>query len=111
MKIGVDLVIWKRLCSFRPNGLDEVQRMHGVEAAVFFQVFFFFLHVHTRGGGEIRTSDLRFNRRGPQPIELSLGDNIFSSCNGNVSTNHKICFFKWKVSFFKKKIKKISRLG
>jgi hypothetical protein len=22
--------------------------------------FFFFLHVHTRGGGEIRTSDLRF---------------------------------------------------
>jgi hypothetical protein len=53
MKIGVDLVIWKRLCSFRPNGLDEVQRMHGVEAAVFFQVFFFFFTCpHKRGRGD-----------------------------------------------------------
>jgi hypothetical protein len=26
------------------------------------------------GGWGIRTSDLRFMRRGPQPIELSLGD-------------------------------------
>jgi hypothetical protein len=39
---------------------------------------FFFLHVHTRvGGGEIRSYDLRFIRRGSQPIELSLG-NIFA---------------------------------
>jgi hypothetical protein len=36
--------------------------------------FFFFLHVHTRGGGRIRTNDLRFMRRGSQLIELPLGD-------------------------------------
>jgi hypothetical protein len=27
-----------------------------------------------KGGGRIRTSDLRFIRHGPQPIELPLGD-------------------------------------
>jgi hypothetical protein len=37
-------------------------------------LFFFFGHIHTRGGEEIRTSDLRFMRRGPQPIELCLVD-------------------------------------
>jgi hypothetical protein len=36
--------------------------------------FFFFWHVHTRGGRRIRTSDLYFMRRDPQPIELPLGD-------------------------------------
>jgi hypothetical protein len=35
---------------------------------------FFFLHVHTRGKRGIRTSNLRFMRRGSQPIELSIGD-------------------------------------
>jgi hypothetical protein len=36
--------------------------------------FFFFGYVHTRGGGGIRTNNLRFMRRGLQPIELPLGD-------------------------------------
>jgi hypothetical protein len=41
----------------------------------FFFFFFFFGHVHTRvGGGGIRTCDLRFIRRGSQPIELPLGN-------------------------------------
>jgi hypothetical protein len=34
--------------------------------------FFIFWHVHTRGGWEIRISDLRFMRRDLQPIKLSL---------------------------------------
>jgi hypothetical protein len=36
--------------------------------------FFFFLTCPHKRGGEIRTSDLHFIRRGPQPIELPLGD-------------------------------------
>jgi hypothetical protein len=36
---------------------------------------FFFWHVHTRvREGGIQTCDLRFIRRGSQPIELPLGD-------------------------------------
>jgi hypothetical protein len=35
---------------------------------------FFFTCPHKRRGGEIRTSDLRFMRRGPQPIELPHED-------------------------------------
>jgi hypothetical protein len=37
---------------------------------LFAKIFFFFLHVHTREEEKIRTSDLRFLRRGPQPIKL-----------------------------------------
>jgi hypothetical protein len=47
----------------------------------FFIFFFYFLYVHTRGGGEIRTGDLRFMRRGPQPIELPFGDITFFALN------------------------------
>jgi hypothetical protein len=55
-------------------------------------LFFFFWQVHTRGGGEIQTSDLCFLRRGPQPIELPLEDHkigiysftleLWSCCGG-----------------------------
>jgi len=41
----------------------------------------YFFYVHTRGGGEIRTGDLRFMRRGPQPIELPFGDITFFALN------------------------------
>jgi len=34
--------------------------------------FFLFLHIYIIGGQRIRTIDLRFMRRGPQPIELPL---------------------------------------
>jgi hypothetical protein len=42
-------------------------------------LFFIFLHVHTRRRGEIQTSDLRFMRRSPQPIELPIGNKINSN--------------------------------
>jgi hypothetical protein len=39
--------------------------------------FFFFFNMFTRvGGGRIRTCDLCFIRRGSQPIELPLGDDL-----------------------------------
>jgi hypothetical protein len=41
--------------------------------------FFFFLTCpYKRKGEEIRTSDLRFMKRGPQLIELPLGDEYIS---------------------------------
>jgi hypothetical protein len=42
----------------------------------FYFIFLFFLTCpdKTRGGEEIQTSDLRFMRRGLQPIELPLGN-------------------------------------
>jgi hypothetical protein len=36
--------------------------------------FFFFFLMYTKEGDECLYSDLRFMRRGPQPIKLSLGD-------------------------------------
>jgi hypothetical protein len=36
--------------------------------------FFFDMSISREGGGRIRTSDLRFMRRGLQPIELLIGD-------------------------------------
>jgi hypothetical protein len=36
-------------------------------------LFFFFSHVHTRGGRGIRTSDLRFIRRDPNRLNYLLG--------------------------------------
>jgi hypothetical protein len=42
-------------------------------------ILLFFLHVHTRIGGEgIRTYDLRFIRRDSQPIKLPLEDLVIS---------------------------------
>jgi hypothetical protein len=38
----------------------------------------FLLHLHTRGGGRIRTNDLHFMRRDLQPIELPLWDKEYS---------------------------------
>ena len=38
----------------------------------FFKIFFYKLWSHGEGEGEIRTSDLRIMRRGPQPIVLPL---------------------------------------
>jgi hypothetical protein len=50
-----------------------------------FLFFFFLRHVHTRvGGGGIRTCDLRFIRRGSQPIELPLGDQTISFYRHNL---------------------------
>jgi hypothetical protein len=52
----------------------------------------FFLHVHTRGGGRIQTSDLCFMSRSPQLIELSLEDN--SICTLGV---HQVSIKKYMV--------------
>ena len=38
--------------------------------------FFFSWHVHTRGGEEIRTSDLHFIRRGPSRLSYFLGTSV-----------------------------------
>ena len=49
---------------------------------------FFFLHDHTRKrGGKIRTSDLRFMKRGTESIDLFLGDTLL-----HVST-----FARWAI--------------
>jgi hypothetical protein len=40
----------------------------------FFFFFFSFLTCSHKRGRGIRTKDLRFMRRGPQPIELPIGD-------------------------------------
>jgi hypothetical protein len=51
--------------------------------------FFFFCDMSTQeGGGGIRTNDLRFMRRGSQPIELLLGtNNVYVT----VMTNERVC--------------------
>jgi hypothetical protein len=65
----------------------------GRQKSLFF--FFFFLYVHIRGGGGIRTSNLRFIKRSPQPIELPLGDLRQKPLGPN--------FIKafWSVDYFK----------
>jgi hypothetical protein len=63
---------------------------------LFFDMIFFFLHVHTRERWEIRTNDLRFIRRGSQPIELPLEDffdmiySLFWKQN-----KYQIQFYQW----------------
>jgi hypothetical protein len=39
---------------------------------IYYTFFFFFLHVHTRGGREIRTSNLRFIRHGLSRLRYLL---------------------------------------
>jgi hypothetical protein len=46
---------------------------------------FFFLTCPPRGGWGIRTSYLHFMRRGPQPIELPFGDDLFILYRGKLS--------------------------
>jgi len=43
--------------------------------------FFFFFYMLTQEGGGIRTSDLRFMKRGLQPIELLIGSICYSKLN------------------------------
>jgi hypothetical protein len=43
--------------------------------------FFFFFDMFTQEGGGIRTSDLRFMKRGLQPIELLIGGICYSKLN------------------------------
>jgi hypothetical protein len=43
---------------------------------MFFFFFFFFFMSTQEEGGEIQISDIRFMRRGPQPIEIPLGDGV-----------------------------------
>jgi hypothetical protein len=50
------------------------------------QAFFFDMSTQ-EGGGGIRTSDLRFMRRGPQPIELPLRDKIQAFYRSKEETN------------------------
>jgi hypothetical protein len=48
-----------------------------VWANLIYWFFFFFFDMSTRvEGGGIRSCDLRFIRRGSQPIELPLGDDL-----------------------------------
>ena len=74
-----------------------------------------FSHVHTReGGGKIRTYDLRFIRRGSQPIDLTLGDrNDVSNlqfivqfvCDGKNMAKTKMKKLKFKHIIFHYKLK------
>jgi len=52
--------------------------------------FFFFWHAYTRGEGKIRTSDLHFMRRGPQPIELLLENLHLIYCNHNKNMGQRV---------------------
>jgi hypothetical protein len=46
------------------------------------------MHVHARVGGEgIRTCDLRFIKRGSQPIELPFGDITGGHCGFDKGPN------------------------
>jgi len=52
-------------------------------------IFFFFFDMSTqKGRGRIRTNDLRFMRRGPQPTELPLENrfNEISICKSGLAT-------------------------
>jgi hypothetical protein len=54
--------------------IEDLSYLYPLEMwAILFGIIIIILNVHTRGGGGIRTSDLRCMRRGPQPIELPIG--------------------------------------
>ena len=64
-------------CVFHRDILISIRRLKILKQLDITDYKFFFLHVHKRvGGGGIQTCDLRFIRRGSQPIELSLEDDI-----------------------------------
>ena len=59
---------------FNPNTNMKPPFLKWSNKFIIYTIFFFFWHVHTKGGWEIQINNICFIKCGPQPIELSLKD-------------------------------------